>query len=88
MAAGGRALLPVLSPVRGQSAGTAASARVTQSLPPPRPPDRALQRRTRPWSQERDNALGSAAAPGGSGRCPQGRKNLQPRPIFAESFGV
>ncbi|XP_030804215.1 uncharacterized protein LOC115903710 [Camarhynchus parvulus] len=63
MAAGGRAPLPGLSPVRGQSAGTAASARVTQSLPPPRPSERALQRRTRPGSQERGQSprLGSSA---------------------------
>ncbi|XP_054149508.1 uncharacterized protein LOC128948768 [Melozone crissalis] len=38
MAAGVRAPLPGLSPVRGQSAGTAASARVTVSLPGPASP--------------------------------------------------
>ncbi|KAM7021963.1 uncharacterized protein RBU47_003040 isoform 1-T2 [Passerculus sandwichensis] len=38
MAAGGGAPQPGLSPVRGQSAGTAASARVTLSLPGPASP--------------------------------------------------
>ncbi|XP_054139748.1 uncharacterized protein LOC128941812 [Melozone crissalis] len=38
MAAGGRAPLPGLSPMRGQSAGTAASARVTLALPGPASP--------------------------------------------------
>ncbi|XP_077032846.1 uncharacterized protein LOC129120371 [Agelaius phoeniceus] len=38
MAAAGRAPLPGLSPGRGQSAGTAASARLTLSLPAPASP--------------------------------------------------
>ncbi|XP_074398174.1 uncharacterized protein LOC141729217 [Zonotrichia albicollis] len=89
MAAAGGAPLPGLSPVRGQSAGTAASARVTLSLPGHRVP------RSAPCSAERGlgarsgaNALGSAAAAGGGGRCPQGRKNHPTPPIFARSFGV
>ncbi|XP_077035533.1 uncharacterized protein LOC143694245 [Agelaius phoeniceus] len=40
------------------------------------------------WARSGDNALGSAAAPGGSGRCPQGRKNHPTPPMFARSFGV
>ncbi|KAL9851177.1 N(6)-adenosine-methyltransferase non-catalytic subunit METTL14 isoform 7-T19 [Geothlypis trichas] len=74
MAAGGRVLLPVLSPVRGQSAGTAASARVTQSLPPPRPPERALQRITRPWSQERRQCPGLGSSAGRQRAVPSGQE--------------
>ncbi|XP_063014158.1 uncharacterized protein LOC134419126 [Melospiza melodia melodia] len=58
-------------------------------------PARARVPRSAPCSAERGlgarsgaNALGSAAAPGGGGRCPQGRKNHQTPPIFAKSFGV
>nr|XP_054488942.1 uncharacterized protein LOC129120387 [Agelaius phoeniceus] len=40
------------------------------------------------WARSGDNALGSAAAPGGSGRCPQGRKNHPTPAMFARSFGV
>nr|XP_054490359.1 uncharacterized protein LOC129121249 [Agelaius phoeniceus] len=40
------------------------------------------------WARSGDNALGSAAAPGGSRRCPQGRKNHPTPPTFARSFGV
>ncbi|XP_071275472.1 uncharacterized protein [Agelaius tricolor] len=40
------------------------------------------------WARSGDNALGSAAAPGGSGRCPQGRKNHPTPATFARSFGV
>ncbi|XP_063013215.1 uncharacterized protein LOC134418621 isoform X2 [Melospiza melodia melodia] len=58
-------------------------------------PARARVPRSAPCSAERGlgarsgaNGLGSAAAPGGGGRCPQGRKNHPAPPIFARSFGV
>ncbi|KAL9852137.1 uncharacterized protein GJ701_004689 isoform 1-T2 [Geothlypis trichas] len=74
MAAGGRAPLPGLSPVRGQSAGTAASARLTQSLPAPASPgarpaaqNAALEpgTATMPWArQRRREAAGGALRAG------------------------
>ncbi|XP_074398157.1 uncharacterized protein LOC141729210 isoform X4 [Zonotrichia albicollis] len=53
MAAGGRVPLPGLSPVRGQSAGTAASARVTLSLPGPASPGARPAAQNAARSQER-----------------------------------
>ncbi|XP_064567464.1 uncharacterized protein LOC135446893 isoform X2 [Zonotrichia leucophrys gambelii] len=61
MAAGGRAPLPGLSPVRGQSAGTAASARATLSLPGPASPG------ARPAAQ-------NAASEPGAGPMPSARQ--------------
>ncbi|XP_057881149.1 uncharacterized protein LOC131084070 [Melospiza georgiana] len=61
MAAGGGAPLPGLSPVRGQSAGTAASARVTLALPGPASPG------ARPAAQ-------NAASEPGAGPMPSARQ--------------
>ncbi|XP_057881322.1 uncharacterized protein LOC131084158 isoform X3 [Melospiza georgiana] len=61
MAARGGAPLPGLSPVRGQSAGTAASARVTLSLPGPASPG------ARPAAQ-------NAASEPGAGPMPSARQ--------------
>ncbi|XP_064567583.1 uncharacterized protein LOC135446930 isoform X3 [Zonotrichia leucophrys gambelii] len=61
MAAGRRAPLPGLSPVRGQSAGTAASARATLSLPGPASPG------ARPAAQ-------NAASEPGAGPMPSARQ--------------